>query len=157
MMSTKKSGLAAHMDHILTVPVDPAVFEFAIPLFQAAASGAYPDAHIKPAQPDDGPGFRLTNIPMNRGMLAVMKETKHLSQDEREALVMRLMHFGDAFVAARADPRFAEHVKDGQDDAVLVSDAFQRGVAVCAFKVTDDHVVPDMDDLWERIKDEPLD
>lgn len=156
-MSKKRTGALAYMDRILSVPVDPAVFEFAIPLYQAAASGAYPDAHIAPPEPGEGPGFRLTNIPMNRGMLAVMNATRHLSQDERQALVMRLMHFGDALNAARADPRFAVHVKEGEDDGILVSEVFQRGLAVCDFKVSDDYVVPDMDDLWNRIKDEPTD
>lgn len=154
-MNKQKEGLAEHMDHILSVPVDPALFEFAIPLYQAAASGSYPDAHIKPGEPGEEAGWRLTNIPMNRGMLAVMNETRHLSQDERQALVMRLMHLGDALSAAHADPRFAEHVKDGEDNVLLVSDVFQHGLAVCKFKVSNDFVVPDMDDLWERIKDEP--
>jgi len=136
-------------------PVDPELLLFAIPLYQAAAMGTMPGSHIPRPDPESGPRIALTNIPMNRGMLAVMNQTRHLSQEERMALGWRLMHFGEAIQAASKDPRFTNHVRPAAEaGATEVSDGFQRAYARCKFAGGSDHIRIDMDDLLKCAEDE---
>jgi hypothetical protein len=136
-------------------PVKPELFAFAVPLYQAAASGELHGAHIPKPDPEK-PGMYLTNIPINRGMLAVMNQTRHLSHAERGALTWRLMHFGQAIQAALADERFGEHVKPGDEpESLLISSEFQDAYAVCKFETIGENSRPDMEDLLARLPKEP--
>lgn len=133
-----------------TDPVDPKLFAFAIELFHAAAAGLDPSAHIPKPDPDR-PGLYLTNIPINRGMLAVMRETKHLTQDQSVALSARLMEFGFAVDRLKDDPRFAEHIKKGDDEhSLMVSEEFRSAFSQCAFRFDQECMGPDVEDLLRR-------
>lgn len=126
-------------------PIEYPVFKFALGVFQEAASGRMIGAHLpKP----DGPGIYLANIPINRGMLAVLREIPHLNQSQQQALGLRLMNFGEAVGEAQADSRFSGHFKQGDEPgSIMVSDAFTRAYAECRFVISNEHIGPDFDDL----------
>lgn len=139
--------LAERMD--LAVPVD--TFNFALTLYEQAASGTMPGYHLQGGPgPDDEPGgLYLKNIPINRGMMAVVRETRHLTEEVRQSLLMRLMHFGEVMEKAQADERFADHFKPSdKEGALMISGAFTHAVAECRFIVSAKHICPDMDDLY---------
>lgn len=138
--------LAETMDQ--PIPVD--TFNFALKLYEQAARGTMPGYHLKGGPgPDDEPGgWYLTNIPINRGMMAVVRETRHLTEDVRQSLLMRLMHFGEMMAMAQADARFADHFKPSdQEGALLISGAFTHAAAECKFVVSAKNISPDLDDL----------
>ena len=85
MSIDSQSSLSELVQRQLTIAVDPEVFKFAVELFQEAASGRMTGSHVP--KPDE-PALHLTNIPMNRGMLAVVRETRHLDEDTRQALML---------------------------------------------------------------------
>jgi hypothetical protein len=134
----------------LTTPVDRKTFEFAVGLFQAAAAGAIPDAHLLKPDPEK-PGLYLTNIPINRGMLAVMRETRHLTDAQRQGISLRLMYFGEVVEAAATDSRFSEHVKRDDDGCLLVSGAFQGAYAACDLQMDDNSIGPNWDHLLQLL------
>ncbi len=139
--------LAATMDQ--PIPVD--TFNFALTLYEQAARGTMPGYHLKGGPgPDDEPGgIYLTNIPINRGMMAVVRETRHLTEEVRQSLLMRLMHFGEMMAMAQADARFADHFKPSDEEGVLmISGAFTHAAAECRFVVSAKNIGPDMDDLY---------
>jgi len=132
----------------LTLVVDPATFKFALSLFQEAASGRMSGSHInKPLEP----GLHLTNIPMNRGMLAIVRETRHLGEDERQALMLRVMHFAETIQAVSADARFAEHVCI-DDSGFQISDEFIEAYSSCKFTIVDEHIRVDSESLAMLLK-----
>ena len=152
MKKKKWNSLENAMRKIAQTPVDPALFEFSLGLFCSAASGEMHGSHI-PRPDSNFPGIYLTDIPINRGILAVMRETEHLSQADRMALTFRLMHFGEAMAAAREDDRFATHLlpDEDEDGAVMVSGSFQKAYAQCQFLATKKTLRVDLDSLLSCI------
>lgn len=140
------SQMAARMDQ--AIPLD--TFEFALTLYEQAARGTMPGYHLQGGPgPDDEPGgIYLTNIPINRGMMAVVRENRHLSDAVRQSLLMRLMHFGEMMEKAQADPRFDGHFKPSDEEgAMMISGAFIHAAAECKFVASNDNFGPDIDDL----------
>lgn len=147
----KGKSLEKTMKDAIQQPVPTDVFQFCVELFQAAARRTYPEATIPRPDPDK-PGYYLTDIPINRGMLAVVKETRHLAKDVQQSLLMRLMHFGEMVDAASKDPRFDGHIKPGETaDVTLVSSGIQDCYAACRFVLTGDHIAPDFGHLAELV------
>lgn len=147
-MSLKEHTLAM-MSH--PVPYDR--LSKALATYEKAARGDDAADHLQGGpKPGDAPGgLYLTDIPLNRGMMAVMRDARDLPDLERQALAWRVMHFGEALEAARTDSRFAEHVKASDEEgAVMISEPFVRGYAECRFVTTEDQVAPDIDDLYQR-------
>lgn len=135
----------------ISQPIPFDTFNFALTLYEQAARGTMPGYHLKGGPgPDDPPGgLYLTNIPVNRGMMAVVRETKHLTEEQRQGLLWRLMHFGQVYEAARNDPRFDEHFKPSDEEgAVMVSGAFIRAAGEFRYLQTEEDIVPDMEDLF---------
>lgn len=135
----------------MSAPVPYDRLAAAINAYEKAARGDDPADHLQGGpKPGDAPGgLYLANIPMNRGMMAVMREARELPERERQALAWRVMHFGDALEAGRADTRFSEHLKQSDEDgALMVSEPFVRAYAECRFLPSDDDVNIDMDDLF---------
>src|ERR1700754_189479 len=123
MNSKSLTKIAAQMAQ--PVPVD--TFNFALTLYEQAARGTMPGSHLQGGPgPDDKPGgIYLTNIPINRGMMAVVRENRHLSDGMRQSLLMRLMHFGEMLEKAQADSRFNDHFKPADEEgAMMISGAF---------------------------------
>jgi hypothetical protein len=147
MEDNESESLSDMVKRQLRIPADPETLKFAVGLFQEAASGRMHGAHIK--RPNE-PGMHLTNVPLNRGMLAIVKETQHLTDDDRQALMMRVMHFGETISAAAGDSRFEKHVQS-TPDGFKVSDEFMEAFATCRFQVTNDHICADMDSLADLV------
>jgi hypothetical protein len=71
-----------------------------------SAANRLPGYHLKggPSPGDESGGLYLTNIPINRGMMAVVRETQHLSEHMLQSLLMCLMHFGEMMERAQSVP-----------------------------------------------------
>lgn len=139
------------MGTVLQTPVPHQVFIAATEAYARAARGDDPKDHLPggPKAGDPPGGYYLSNIPMNRGMMAVMREGRALPDDQRQALGFRVMQFGEALEAAQSDSRFTEHLKPGDEPgAVNVSEALMRALAECRFILEQDNIAPDMDDLY---------
>ena len=151
MSKKRKESLSEMVERQLTVSVDPETFKFALGLFQAAASGRMTGSHInKPAEP----GLHLTNVPMNRGMLAIVRETRHLSDDTRQALMLRVMHFGETIDEVATDPRFSDHVRsDGP--ALEISNEFMEAYSSCKFSVVGERMSADIEGLAALLDGRP--
>jgi hypothetical protein len=143
MKKKRKESLAEEVARQMNTSVDPETFKFALGLFQEAATGRMTGSHInKPTEP----GYHLTNVPMNRGMLAVVRETRHLSESERQALMLRVMHFGETIKMVMTDSRFSEHVRsEGAEWAI--SDEFMGAYSSCKFSIYDKHIKADIENL----------
>jgi len=131
----------------LEIPADVETFKFAVGLFQEAATAKLHGSHIPPPS---SPGFHLTNVPLNRGMLAIVRETQHLSDDERQALMMRVMHFGETLELARQDSRFSEHLQ-ASEAGYTVSNELMEAIAKVPYVVVGDHITADLDGLAASI------
>ena len=134
----------------LTIPADPETFKFAVGLFQEAASGTMHDSHIPP--PSTEPGFHLKNFPLNRGMLAIVRENQHLSEDARKSLMMRVMHFGETLEIANKDSRFSDHLRIDHA-GYMVSNELMDAIARTPFVIIDNQIQADLDQLAAYISD----
>jgi hypothetical protein len=145
-------SLVDDMKQWMDRPIPFDTFKFALELFQQAASGRMSGAHIPKPDSEGPPGLYLTNLPINRGMLAAMNELRHLDDQERHALGLRLMHYGQTVQEAQIEPRFAEHFRPGdpaeKDVVVFVSGAFTKAYVGARFRIDEDHMGVDMDDLY---------
>lgn len=129
------------------VALTPALFREAVTIFNRAASGVDPADHIGGPVPKQ-PGIRLTNIPMNRGMLAVMRFSRQHGPETQQALALRIMYFMPAVQQAANDPRFAHVVKVRDDSDFEYEATFRDAYAQCRFSLVDgDEMGPDMDDI----------
>lgn len=131
----------------LTIPADLDTFKFAVGLFQEAASARMHDSHIPPPVQA---GFHLANVPLNRGMLAIVRETQHLSDDERHSVMMRVMHFGETLEMAKQDSRFSEHLRINHA-GYEVSNELMDAIAKTPYVVVDNHIRADLDQLAAHI------
>lgn len=140
----KKSKWLADM----MAPVDPKTFVFASNVYQAAARMTMPveNPGAKPlVQDEKGRTYSLSDIPMNRGMLAVVGQLREMKVDNPAAYTARLMHMGEIF---QEKERFAEFFKPSdEDDSVMVSDALLMAAGVAKFIVNDKHMGFDLDDV----------
>jgi hypothetical protein len=103
-------------------PVDPEKFIFAAHAYQAAASMSMPTENLqsKPLLILDGTPVSLTDVPLNRGMMAVIKELREAGVENVQAYVWRLMHFTEILEARE---RFGALMKPSQDGTAMISDA----------------------------------
>ncbi|MFO1328102.1 MAG: hypothetical protein U1F56_12155 [Rubrivivax sp.] len=143
MKKKRKESLAEEVARQMNTSVDTETFKFALGLFQEAATGRMTGSHIEKSVE---PGLHLTNVPMNRGMLAVVRETRHLSDGERQALMLRIMHFGETVNAVLADSRFSEHVRS-EGAELAISNEFIEAYSSCKFSITDKHINADIENL----------
>lgn len=135
-------------------PIDESTFAFMVGIYEKAARGELHGAHL-PGR-GEKPGYYLTNIPMNRGMMAVMRESGHLTDHQRKSITWRLMHFGEVLERAQKDPRFAQHIKPGEGgDHLLVSYAFQSAYGAVPFMFKRGQVICDFDELYRLAEQHP--
>jgi hypothetical protein len=147
-----KKSFAEQMNEAASTPVPFEAYAKATEAFERAARGDDPADHLPggPRPGDEPGGLYLTNIPINRGMMAARRAVgDELSEIQTQSMLLRLMHFGDSLESAQQDVRFAEHVKASDESGLLdVSEAFMRVYAECAFEVEAERMGPDMDDLF---------
>ena len=142
-------SLTERVHRQMTIPCDPETLAFAVGIYQAAIAGRMPSAHIPPRK---GPGLHLTDVPMNRGMMAILKETRHLSEDDRQVLMFRVMHFGETMSAALLDIRFKRHLRSSDDTGLEVSNELMNAYAACKLASVDGYAVADMDHLADMLE-----
>lgn len=134
----------------ITTPVPWKLLDFSMKVWQEAAAGKLAGSHIPP--PGDKPGIYLTNLPVNRGGLAVAQATSHEPDEIRMALMWRIMHIVDVLEKAAKDDRFKGHVElegKGEDLHYALSKRFIKAYARCPrpFKIVDGKLTPDIDAL----------
>lgn len=132
---------------------DPETFAFALGVYSAAFMGHSPNSHVPPPPPD-ATGYSFADIPINRGMLAVMREMQHLSHDDRTTLCARIMEVSQTVSMASEDERFSEHLI-WTPTHMNVSNSFINAMAVCKFKMSGDKCFADLDDIHERLSEMP--
>lgn len=123
----------------MLAPADAAIFLEMTQVFQAAARVPLPDR--------PGPGYKLTDIPMNRGLLAATSAMR--KRGDAPAVTMpvlsRLMNLGDIFEQAEY---FGHFIRAGSGEGcVEVSEALLRAAAVARMLSDDDGVRFDLADV----------
>nr|WP_145545153.1 hypothetical protein [Variovorax boronicumulans] len=121
-----------------TATVDPDIFLWCHNIFHAAASLAMPveSPAARPLFKDGDKTFAFSDNPMNRGMLAVMKEARErgLDESQRMAVSWRIMHFGDLI---KHQGRLAAFIRPGDSPGELeISEALIRACATAKVIVT---------------------
>lgn len=142
------SPAEAMIAQISGTKIDPEIFIQSVGVYQRAASGVDPTSRIRPKRQRGQRGIQLTDIPVNRGMLAVMRLTRDLDDHSRRALALRLLCLGAAVDCARKDARFCDVIAAHDADNTYVEDSFFRAFATCQFvKGPGEEIGPDLDDL----------
>lgn len=129
-------------------PVDPELFLWCQGVYYAAASLSMPvqNPEYTRVPLDEKGGFVLKDMPMNRGMLAVLKELRERNAPEnvKMAMMARLMHFGEIMRA----PALAPFIKPtGNGDELSVSEAVIKACATAEFVIADANMRFDIDDI----------
>jgi hypothetical protein len=137
------------MERKVNVQVDEELFLFCSNLYSAAAQMTMPveNPENKRLMIDEYGEIAFRDTPMNRGMLAATKECREhgLSEDERFAMGMRVMHFGNVLEARE---RFAHWIKAGEtSDSLNVGENLIRACAKARFVFTNTEMGFDLDDI----------
>ena len=130
-------------------PVDPDLFLWCQGIYHAAATLSIPveNPAAKPLFTNGDKTYAFSDIPINRGMLAVMKELRErgLSEEQRMALSWRLMHFGDIF---KYQKKLQAFIKNGDNPGELqVSEALIKACATARLIITKKNVRYDITDV----------
>lgn len=144
----ERSGLEKMAEKV-NLPVDEDLFLYCSNLYSAAASFAMPveNPEEKKIYIIDLGTFGFKDIPINRGMLAITKELREqgVAENIRFSMGIRVMHFGQVLEARE---RFEQWIRPrSEDDSVDVAEALIRACALAKFKLTDDDLVFDLDDV----------
>lgn len=119
-----------------TDPVDPELYLWCQGIYAAAAQMSMPveNPAARPVFENAGKTYSFSDIPMNRGMLAVMKELRerNMTQEQSMAMTSRLMHFGEVLT----NKKVAKFVKPGEDGALMVSEALIKACATARITIT---------------------
>lgn len=129
--------------------VEPELFTWCTNVYGAAAHLTMPvenPANKPIVQDHKGRLLALSDIPINRGMLAVMKELRERQVDDRQrmAMTMRIMHFGEVFEAPETQ-RFIR--PGGAEGQVEISQALIEACATARLTVTDEAMGFDLADV----------
>jgi len=129
-----------HAATTMTKPVDPALFVEMVNVFQAAARRPLP------APKRRRPGYYLTDIPLNRGMLGTVQALRKKGGDvQAEPILFRLMHMGEIFEARE---RFGHFIRDRADtDGIDISEALLKAAAVARLTPNEAGPYFDLDDV----------
>lgn len=129
----------------MTKPVDPALFVEMVNVFQAAAQRPLPTPKRRQ------PGYYLTDIPLNRGMLGTVQALRKKGGDiQAEPILFRLMHIGEIFEARE---RFGNFIRDRADaDGVDISEALLKAAAVARLTPNETGPYFDLDDVLRHAR-----
>ena len=142
----------------MTQPVDPEIFLWCSSIYGAAANRTMimESPANKPVFQIENEVYSFTDIPVNRGMLAVTKELRDMdvTDDQRASICTRIMHFGEIF----DKKKLRKFIKKGDSiEQVFVSEALIRACAEAKFKFKNSHCKFDISELAriaQRITDE---
>jgi hypothetical protein len=146
--NTRNIGTLAEASAASLLPVDPELFLWCQGVYCAAATMAMPvqNPEYTRVPLNEKGGFVLKDMPINRGMLAVLKELRErkASEETKMAMMTRLMHFGDILREAA----LATFIKRrGDSDELSVSEAVIKACATAKLVVINDRIRFDIDDL----------
>jgi hypothetical protein len=103
-------------------------------VYEAAAQLRMPveNPEMRGLRIGDGSGYVMKDMPMNRGILAVLDFAK--DPPLHGALIARILAFGKGMNAAHADPRFAVFfLGDASDGAWRIGEPLLRAFASASF------------------------
>ncbi len=143
--------------NIFAGPVDPQLFLWCSNVYSAAAHLAMPveNPENQPILELEGKVYSFSDMPINRGMLAVMKELRDrgVSEDDRMAFAARLMHFGEVLQSKKLQ----KFMKKGEEPGTLmVSEALVRACATARMKISKNRIRYDISEI-QRIAQELTD
>lgn len=101
----------------------------------------------KPLIADGDKTYAFSDIPINRGMLVVMKELRErgLTEEQRMAFSWRIMHFGSIF---KHQKKLGAFIKHGDSyGEVMVSEALIKACATARIITTKKDAHFDIDDV----------
>lgn len=129
--------------------VDEDLFLYCSNIYSAAAQMSMPveNPASKPIFRDDKGTYSFSDIPMNRGCLAVNKELIEMGQpiNVRHAMITRLMQFGDIL---KPNPLFAQWIKPGEaEDELNVAESLIRACAAAKIVISETSISFDMEDV----------
>lgn len=117
-----------------TQPIDPELFEKALEAYQTAAAGEDPQIKLHEPLPEGSPpGYRLADIPINRGMMAVCRIVRGQPDSVRLSTMSRVTHYFLAVDEALKQPRFSPYLIPGIG-YTNISRSFQDAFASANFK-----------------------
>ncbi len=106
-------------------PCDPEIFRAAL-----EAWGAARQVPLR-SGPTKGPGYALSDIPINRAAMGAAKFLRERGVAHPQAYLMRLMHMGDVFENAGKGGVLAKFVKPADEEGMVsVSEALLNAVAL---------------------------
>lgn len=126
-------------------PVDPDLFLKMTQVFHDAARNPLPRPRKR------RPGLYLTDIPMNRGMLGVIKALREAKVPDGSfsAFSNRIMLMGSIFKHAEHFPGL---IKPSADGAIDVADALLKAAAIATI-IGDDRAAFDLDDVLAKARE----
>ena len=132
---------------VLNTPFDTDSFMYLMEVSYRASTGELHGSHISPPQPSDEPVLCFTDHPMNRAMMAVGREISHLSEDQRIAILWRIMGLGKLLEKLESDSRFNDMVRHS-DKLVELHPDLILAYAAAPMVMDGDDIVPDMEAIW---------
>ncbi|WP_233874603.1 TraB/GumN family protein [Paraburkholderia adhaesiva] len=142
-------GSLSQMAEWVNLPVDENLYLFCSNLYSAAAHMSMPveNPESKELRIDGFGTVAFSDIPVNRGMLAVTNELNEQGVDQktRFSTCWRIMHFGDVLGETE---RFAKWLRPGEEPgAIDVAEALIRACAIARIDMSNDKGSFDMDDV----------
>jgi len=137
-----------------TQPVDPELYVYCNQIYSAAVGMKMPteSPSKKPAFKDEGNTYVFSDIPVNRGMLAVSKELSEmdLAEAQRLSIMTRVMQFGELL----RNSVLEEFLKPGPtEDEIMVSEALIKACATAKILVDEDNIGFDISDVARIAKE----
>lgn len=125
----------AHFVQKSLMAVDPQTFLACTHIYQAAARLTMVVENPQERKfAIEGKVYGFADIPMNRGMLAVMDFLRDQRQQIGPAVCSRLMAMGVLFESAQTDQRFSEFFRNkSADGSVMVAEVFMTACAQARF------------------------
>ncbi len=133
---------------VYTQPVDPELFLWCYGIYHAAAGLSMPmeSPASRPIIQDEDKTYSFSDIPVNRGMLAITQELNEIdtSENVKMSLLTRMMHFGGLF----GKQELSSFIKEGDSpEEVLVSEALIKACAVAKLTIKYDRISYEISDV----------
>jgi hypothetical protein len=129
--------------------VDEDLFLYCSNIYSAAANMTMPveNPSARPIINDGDKTYAFSDIPVNRGMLAVNKELTEMNMgpEVKYPMTLRLMHFGDVLLP---NPLLEKWIKPNDEpDSLSVAECLIRACAKAKLIVDNEHIGWDFEDV----------
>jgi hypothetical protein len=140
------------MSEYIDTPVDEDLFLFCSNLYSAAAQMRMPveNPTAKPIFESDGNVYAFSDMPINRGMLAVMDELneQNVPQEIKMSMTWRIMQFGEVLSETE---KFSKWMRFTNEEGTMeVAESLIRACAKAKMVMTKENASFDLDDV-ERL------